>query len=128
MTTHHQDLSTHAMTEVALGLSMAFFALLVVVLVTFHPSHRASMDVTVADEGQSQHAQPPLLVLYAKGQFIDTALQPVAPPFDAQRPLVVAIMENTPFEQVMAIKTRTAHPQVSMTLMSPEWQARLATW
>ena len=140
--THH-DTSTQAMTEVALGLSMAFFCLLILALFSINiPSQTLNKQdlqdnetqLTIADSQQKsavantakdQHQY----VFYYNGQFYSSQLNLLQTEnlarFIPEQPLVLAVPENLPLKQLMAIRQKINHPNLSITMLNQKWQTQL---
>lgn len=134
------DTSTQAMTEVALGLSMAFFSLLILALFSIglpdnHASVTADEHLKLArndeknatnngsDDDEKQY------VFYFNGQFYDSQLKPLNiqsfTRFDVHQPLIIAVQENIPLSQVMAVREQINHPNLAITMLDQKWQTQL---
>lgn len=141
MLKHHSlDTSSQAMTEVALGLSMAFFALLIVALLSFQLPHspplavepNQSMDLAASlNIEQSKNTEKTLpgdsqFVFYFRQQFYGSDLKPrVIADYSTDIPLVLVVAQSLPFSEVMTLRNAIHHPQLSITQLSPEWQTQL---
>ena len=133
-----QDTSTQAMTEVALGLSMAFFALLIVALLSFqmptsHDVNASSVasaeNIKLSDSNTSQQAENASntqFVFYYRERWVDEKLRALEPSSLAQdQPAVLAIQQEMSFSEVMRLKQTINHPNLSITLLTAEWQRLL---
>lgn len=146
---HPYDTTTQAMTEVALALSMAFFALLIVALLSFQvPQQKNAL---AADESPSvnntekiqlenasvnstknsadSEQEPEQVVFFYQGNFVDQQLKSLAPVnlqySQSRQTLVLAVAPSLTFSEVMALRNKINHPNLSITLISEEWQTLL---
>jgi hypothetical protein len=137
---HSYDTSTQAMTEVALGLSMAFFALLILALLSFQmptkkalqPAPKTSLtdservNINQDPLASDTQAKPRQFVFYFKGGFIGQDLKPSAiREYSVDQPLVLVVEKNLTFSEVVALRSKINHPNLSITQLSDEWQAQL---
>jgi hypothetical protein len=140
--THH-DTSTQAMTEVALGLSMAFFCLLILALFSINipdqiPTNQADLDnktqLTIADNQQksdtaSAAKDQQQYVFYFNGQFYNRQLTLLQADhlarFIPEQPLILAVPESLPLKQLMLIRQKINHPNLSITMLDQKWQTQL---
>ena len=145
--TINQDTTTQAMTEVALGLSMAFFAILIVALLSMGvpPSEHAKTDAQATpdtDQGfslvesrdnadtedsaaASSEAQPQFVFLY-EGKLYNSALKPFeAAMLKKSEPVYLAVPANAAMDEVIKIKAQINHPNLSITLLNQAWKTRL---
>jgi hypothetical protein len=135
-----QDTSTQAMTEVALGLSMAFFCLLILALFSIGLPEQAKqletqlhkpeqLTLVAGAKGQSKAPQPRAeqqFVFYFNGQFYDQVLQKrQIQSFTRSQPLILAVPDNLALAQVMAVRKSIKHPNLSITLLNQEWLDKL---
>jgi hypothetical protein len=141
------DTSTQAMTEVALGLSMAFFALLIVALLSFQMPQQSSelsgsktapqnlnerdriqikQDQQLAQTTTAAPQQEKQFIFYYQGRFIDQQLKPVVlTSLQTSTPVVLAVEQSLSFAEVIDIRQKINHPNLSLTLLSDEWQSLL---
>ena len=146
----NNDTSTQAMTEVALGLSMAFFSLLILALFSI------GLPEQVQNNESVKKNQPPLntdeqlklignngksasnkttdnkkqqYVFYFNGQFYDKQLNHLNidsfSRFETQQPLVLAVQDNLPLIQIMAVRKQINHPNLSITMLNQKWKTQL---
>lgn len=144
-----QDTTTQAMTEVALGLSMAFFALLVLALISISlPSNTDTSPHQTSDIPQDRllqlhssqnlkddaglgKSQTQMLILYWKGQYYNLQKEPVelASIFSSlekaskNRDLVLAVSASTDLHQLLNIQASFAQRDIKLTKLSAEWEA-----
>lgn len=147
--THH-DTSTQAMTEVALGLSMAFFSLLILTLFSIslpdqtadnkslqknQPQIPIDEQLTLASNNEKLSSKKPSknnqqqFAFYLNGQFYDKKLNRFNidnfTRFDTQHPLIVAVQDSLPLIQIMALRKKINHPHLSITMLNEKWQTQL---
>jgi hypothetical protein len=140
----NHDTSTQAMTEVALGLSMAFFCLLILALFSIglpekaqqnEPSLATDEQLKIASNSEnsatnktSENKQQQY-AFYFNGQFYDQQLKRLNidnfSRFEAQQPLILAVQENLPLIQIMAVRKQINHPNLSITMLNQKWQSQL---
>lgn len=147
-----QDTSTHAMTEVALGLSMAFFALLIIALMSvtvpakrndsaqvLNSSQKFEIDTTEQvklsiqekqneyDSSVTKSLSNELVLLFWDGQFFDTQQQivKVENVLEAQN-VIVAVDPQIPFNQLINIQTKFADKTLRLTKLSEQWRIALS--
>jgi hypothetical protein len=151
----HHDTSTQAMTEVALGLSMAFFSLLILALfsiglpdqvkqvapqqldssLTPPPKNEQlnlaanSSHSTTNKESKTTPETKQQYVFYFNGQFYDEQLTHLSieslSNFGNQQSLILAVQENLPLLQVMAVRKQINHANLSITMLNQKWQNQL---
>ena len=140
----NQDTSTQAMTEVALGLSMAFFSLLILALFSIglpsktqktEPSLAFEEQLTLADnsgkatEKHTAENKKQQYVFYFNQQFYDKQLATLKVDnfsrFETQQPLILAVPDNLPLIKIMALRKQINHPQLSITMLDQKWQSQL---
>ena len=139
------DTSAQAMTEVALGLSMAFFALLIVALLSVQmPTKNKELNTKQVDNTAIEESQKVQIkaaanqtktapatsdtqfIFYYQGRFIDQQLQPLAlSALENVRPVVLAVEKTLSFAEVINIRQKINHPSLSITLLTQEWQTLL---
>lgn len=146
-----QDTSTHAMTEVALGLSMAFFALLIIALMSvslptkvddsahaFKSEQKSKVDtseqvrLTIQNKQNGNNSiaslvqSNELVLLYWGGQFFDTQQQIVnANDVMEHQNVIVAVDPQIAFNQLINIQTKFAGKTLRLTQLSEQWQLSL---
>ena len=141
-----QDTTSNAMTEVALGLSMAFFSLLIVALLSMSvpkdsinnsvqenrltkikkqhsiriEKHESNQQAQITDKDNSQFA------FYHNGKFYDKTLtiRPIES-YQQQQPLVIAVNKDITFSHVFSLKQKINHSKLSITLLNEAWLTRL---
>jgi hypothetical protein len=132
-----QDSTTNAMTEVALGLSMAFFSLLIVALLSISVPkslpeeskelNADSKNITISKQTKSSSSGPVQFAFYYDGYFYDQNLLPKKiSNFDSKQGLVVAVDKKIAFSDVFTLRQQINHPNLSITTLNDEWSARLS--
>lgn len=130
----------HAMTEIALGLAMAFFAIMVLAMVSMAmpdtssgamtPDSKTAIALTSSDgEGLRPEHSPdlaPMLIIYFRDVFMDQQLQPLELsnlPLD--RPWLLVISPELSVTEAITIKQRLPHNEVVITTLDARWMQRL---
>jgi hypothetical protein len=134
------DTSSQAMTEVALGLSMAFFALLILALLSFQmpspkqalkPNKTASNELSEQVQIKSANAtaqnntvaSDTQFIFFYQGGFINQQLQTLQlSTLQTTAPVVLAVEKSLSFAEVINIRQKINHPSLSITLITKEWQ------
>jgi hypothetical protein len=148
-----QDTATQAMTEVALGLSMAFFALLILALISVSLPNNADsselkaqpfvpIDQQIAlgagdqksttnnDSGDAQR-QAQTIILYWEGQYFDLQHQAIDIKtmsnlkHEKQAVLIVAVPAACSLDELLAIQSVFDGHDIKLTKLSSEWQTVL---
>jgi hypothetical protein len=139
-----QDTTSSAMTEVALGLSMAFFTLLIVALLSMSVPHgvaihdrlkssnNTSKDLTKktkVDIKVNNKANDDSIIQFAfyyNNNFYDKSLiVRTIDSFAKEAPLVIAVDPQLAFADVFALRQQVNHPKLSITLSNKAWRTRL---
>jgi len=138
------------MTEVALGLSMAFFSLLILALFsiglpeqTQKNQHLQKDQPSLAEDEQlklASNSEKPSqertsgnkkqqYAFYFNGQFYDKHLNRLDidnfSRFETQQPLILAVQDSLPLIKIMALRKQINHPNLSITMLNQKWQTRL---
>ncbi|WP_339721990.1 hypothetical protein [uncultured Paraglaciecola sp.] len=141
--TNH-DTSTQAMTEVALGLSMAFFSLLILALFSIglpdnaqknQPSLSTDEQLKLAGNNETSSSnsgsenKTHQYAFYFNGKFYDKQLNLLSinhlSLFEPQQPLILAVQDKLPLLQIMALRKQINHPNLSITMLNQTWQTQL---
>ncbi|PAJ75175.1 hypothetical protein CJF42_06705 [Pseudoalteromonas sp. NBT06-2] len=132
----HENSTTQALTEVALALSMAFFSLLILTLISMGVPAKSKLnqqldkektiDVIQDNKAKSDKAGSLKYVIYYHGDFYDAALKRIKPnKFNSQERLILAIESTLSISEVIAIKTQINNSNLSITTLNNEWLSRL---
>ncbi len=131
----------NAMTEIALALAMAFFAIMILTMVSMGGQGRANDAIPVksvrqplqvlpsasqadgkGEDGKEIVPAPGQLVILVGGQFLDDQLRPLAPQaVSAMEHPVLAVTPETSLAQVMSAKDRLDHPDLTVTTLDQHW-------
>lgn len=121
-----------AVTEVALALAMAFFALMLLTMLSMGagapstlPEGLAVRD-SVPGGKNAAVVEPHRLVIYHGGELLDSELKP----FDVDRltavgPIVLAVPPGLSFTQVLEQRRRLSGAELSVTMLDERWLRRL---
>lgn len=142
----HQTGADTAMTEIALALAMAFFAILVLALVSMgagkppDTAPETKGDILAAaliPPGQEGAATPmesrDVLVVYHSGRFLDRDLAPLSDAAlealsairEGEGRVVLAVPPDLPLGEAMAARGRIDRPDLLVTVLNADWMARL---
>jgi len=142
-----QDTTSSAMTEVALGLSMAFFTLLIVALLSMSvPKDSSSNNVVNAvtsvpkdlknkqtidlkmngKQSTDSNNNTMQFAFYFNQKFYDRSLTlRTIDSFSKEIPLVIAVDPKLAFADVFTLKQQIKHAKLSMTTLNSAWRTRL---
>ena len=147
--TNNHDSTVQAMTEVALGLSMAFFAILILALISMgvpqekhQPKNLSKIDDTEkllivnanesnADKSnEDEHSKSTDMVAYIfyyQSHFYDQDLKPIeANELLPEQQYVLALPANTSLSETIQVKEHLKKYNVLVTQMNDEWSQALA--
>lgn len=132
--------SGNAMTEIALALAMAFFAIMILTMVSMGAGgqgHRVATAQTAASPEQMQLLpssdagrdsksarvlKPWQLIIFRDGQFFDDRLQVLGlRKIAAMKDPVLAVSPDLTLAQIMAAKGRLALPGLPVTTLNRQW-------
>ncbi|GAC29368.1 hypothetical protein [Brumicola pallidula] len=140
-TTNSQDQSTQAMTEVALALSMAFFSLLLLALVSIGvpqpiDNTEQEMHTTVpafvltestqtkqSTEGKKQPTKIQYVFYYAANLYDQNLMQTQISKLNTMQKLVLAMPMDTDVIQALSLQKKFKDFDLSLTIMDNEWLA-----
>lgn len=142
-----QDTTSSAMTEVALGLSMAFFTLLIVALLSMSvPNENALKTVKVPEDLKENTAikikleainnnsennlakdkSTAQFAFYFNNAFYDQSLtRRSIDSFSQEQALIIAVDPQLAFTDVFTLRQQINHPTLSITTSNSAWRARL---
>ena len=139
-----QDTTSTAMTEVALGLSMAFFTLLIVALLSMSvPKEKTTTEklkttTNIPDDlknnqvidihMKNKHSGNSTMqfAFYFKQKFYDSALVlRTIDSFSKEQTLIIAVDPNLAFAEVFALRQQINHPKLAITTSNNAWRTRL---
>jgi len=133
--------SGNAMTEIALALAMAFFAIMILTMVSMGAGGQVKMTQvgsettrlvpsksTAVKHGRTLTKQiaAERIVIFAHDQFYDGELQPITPKAVARidQP-VLAVPPDLTLGQVLAAKRRLPVPDITVTTLDHRWSSTL---
>nr|ANC57887.1 hypothetical protein [Colwellia sp. C1] len=136
-----QDTTSSAMTEVALGLSMAFFTLLIVSLLSMSfptkidsnatkPTEfiqkNSAVDIEIDSEDKSNSQNETQFAFFFDDKFYDPslALRSINS-FSKEKNLIIAVNPNLTFAEVFTLRQQVKHPKLSITVSNKAWRSRL---
>jgi len=130
----------NAMTEVALALAMAFFAIFILAAVSMSQSSlekfKANSDeakgkVAVHDlslKSDTAHdrvlSKDDLFYVYFKGSFYDAELNPLALQKNTKK-VVVGVLPSLSMGEMLRLKDEKKLPNLGITILNKAWQQRL---
>ena len=139
-----QDTTSSAMTEVALGLSMAFFTLLIVALLSMSVPNESTnkqsvkavnnipeeqkinkaINIQLGDKASGKNTMQ--FAFYYDKKFYDKSLTIRSiDSFIKEKALVVAVNPQLAFSDVFALRQKINHPKLSITTSNKAWHTRL---
>jgi hypothetical protein len=135
-----QDTTSSAMTEVALGLSMAFFTLLIVALLSMsvpkeltHETtpedlkHNETIDISIENNNKNKSLSSNQFAFYYQSKFYDRSLNSrKINSYSQDKALIVAVNPKLTFSEVFTLRQTINHPKLSITTSNEAWQTRLA--
>ena len=125
---------SNALTEVALALAMAFFAIFVLTAVSMglpqaeavKPGIEISTIEFSSQVGETRTLQEEeMLVIYADGAYFDQSLKLFEPQRFPQGRYVLAVSPAVSLVEIIEARQRIASGDVSITLLDEAWMARL---
>ena len=136
METHADN---QAMTEVALGLAMAFFALMILSMVSMsiQRSPEASKIVRSAQvkaqtpdaggENTTEINNQDVIIVFYQGRYLDANLEPInLDTLPSAQRYVLAFAPDLSFETVLSARGKISASNLIITELDPAWLQRLA--
>lgn len=120
------DEGGNPLAEVALALSMAFFSLMILMLVAVLNSAPTNQQIKIGNDGTSPTSEKMDLFVYSGGQLYDknlTRLNVVALPADQK--ILLAVDPQLELSAVLEIVGKVGHQNLQITKLDAAWQARL---
>ena len=118
--------SGNPLAEVGLALSMAFFSLMILMLVAILNTAPTNQQVKMGDNGTSPTTEKMDLFVYSGGQLYDkdlTRLDITALPADQK--ILLAVDPQLELSAVLEIVGKVGHQNLQITKLDAAWQARL---
>ena len=149
------DHAQSAMTEVALALAMAFFAIMVLAMISMGSSvqanktQKADTSVDLTDIQLSLQALQPdqknnqpnpsketiktvgpddVLVVFYQGQWFDRTLAPLNPEnLSTDKPVILALDPDLPLNKAIAARSQLARSNITIAPLDRKWLTTLET-
>ena len=114
------------MAEIALALSMAFFSILVLALVSMRAGDGAeSADVAVAAAAPGPAPARQTILVHWQGRLLDISLRPITVANLPDGPLVLAVAPDLPVAEAVALRQRFAGRDLTVAALDARWLDRL---
>lgn len=120
------DEGGNPLAEISLALSMAFFSLMILMLVAVLNSAPTNQQIKMGNDGTSPTSEKMDLFVYSGGQLYDkdlTRLNIAALPADQK--ILLAVDPQLEFSAVLEIVGKVGHQNVQITQLDAAWQAHL---
>ena len=120
------DEGGNPLAEVGLALSMAFFSLMILMLVAVLNSPATNQQIKMGNDGTSPTSEKMDLFVYSGGQLYDkdlTRLNVSALPADQK--ILLAVDPQLELSAVREIVGKVGHQNLQITKLDAAWQARL---
>ena len=112
--------------EVGLALSMAFFSLMILMLVAVLYSSPNNQRVKMDEDGTRQTTEKMNLYVYSEGQLFDKSLKPQdITSLPAQQKILLAVDPQLELSTVLDIISQAGHQNLQITKLDLAWQKRL---
>ena len=112
--------------EVGLALSMAFFSLMILMLVAVLNSSPTKQRVKMGKDGNQQATEKMDFYVYSKGQLFDKNLKPQnIDTLPEHRKILLAVDPQLELSAVLDIITQAGHQNLQITKLDLAWQKRL---
>ena len=120
------DESGNPLAEIGLALSMAFFSLMILMLVAVMNSAPANQKIKMGNDGTSPTSEKMDLFVYSGGQLYDknlTRLNVAALPADQK--ILLAVDPQLELSAILEIVGKVGHQNLQITQLDAAWQAHL---
>ena len=112
--------------EVGLALSMAFFSLMILMLVAVLNSSPNKQRVKMGKDGNQQATEKMDFYVYSKGQLFDKNLKPQnIDTLPENQKILLAVDPQLELSAVLDIITQVGHQNLQITKLDRAWQKRL---
>ena len=112
--------------EVGLALSMAFFSLMILMLVAILNSSPNNQRVKMGEDGNQQATEKMDFYVYSKGQLFDKNLKPQnIDTLPKHQKILLAVDPQLELSAVLDIITKVGHQNLQITKLDQAWQKRL---
>jgi len=136
-----QDTTSSAMTEVALGLSMAFFTLLIVSLLSMsfpvktdskitklinNIQKKSAIDIKIDSKNKRNSQDDIQFAFFFNNKFYDQSLAVRSiDSFSIEKNLIIAVNPSLTFAEVFTLRQQVKHPKLSITVSNKVWHSQL---
>jgi len=120
------DEGGNPLAEVGLALSMAFFSLMILMLVAVLNSAPTNQQIKMGNDGTSPTSEKMDLFVYSGGQLYDknlTRLNVAALPADQK--ILLAVDPQLELSAILEIVGKVGHQNLQITQLDAAWQAHL---
>ena len=112
--------------EVGLALSMAFFSLMILMLVAILNSSPNKQRVKMGKDGNQQATEKMDFYVYSKGQLFDKNLKPQnIDTLSEHQKILLAVDPQLELSAVLDIISQVGHQNLQITKLDLAWQKRL---
>ena len=112
--------------EVGLALSMAFFSLMILMLVAILNSSPNKQRVKMGEDGNQQATEKMDFYVYSKGQLFDKNLKPQnIDTLPEHQKILLAVDPQLELSAVLDIIRQVGHQNLQITKLDLAWQKRL---
>ena len=112
--------------EVGLALSMAFFSLMILMLVAILNSSPNKQRVKMGEDGNQQTTEKMDFYVYSKGQLFDKNLKPQnIDTLPEHQKILLAVDPQLELSAVLDIIRQVGHQNLQITKLDLAWQKRL---
>ena len=120
------DEGGNPLAEVGLALSMAFFSLMILMLVAVLNSAPTNQQIKMGNDGTSPTSEKLDLFIYSGGQLYDKNLTQLAvAALPADQKILLAVDPQLELAAVLEIVGKVGHANLQITKLDAAWQARL---
>jgi len=120
------DEGGNPLAEIGLALSMAFFSLMILMLVAVLNSAPTNQKIKMSNDGTSPTSEKMDLFVYSGGQLYDknlTRLNVAALPADQK--ILLAVDPQLELSAILEIVGKVGHQNLQITQLDAAWQAHL---
>ena len=120
------DEGGNPLAEVGLALSMAFFSLMILMLVAVLNSPPTNQQIKMSNDGTSPTSEKLDLFVYSDGQLYDKDLIRLhVSALPADQKILLAVDPQLELSAVLEIVGKVGHQNLQITKLDAAWQARL---
>ena len=120
------DEGGNPLAEIGLALSMAFFSLMILMLVAVVNSAPTNQKIKMGNDGTSPTSEKMDLFIYSGGQLYDKNLTQLAvAALPANQKILLAVDPQLELAAVLEIVGKVGHANLQITKLDAAWQARL---